>query len=78
MSGTNTAWILTSERLPDIYDDVLVVAYGRDKALELRASIEMACRGEDGEWHLYAFPQMRDVRVTHWMPLPELPEGVED
>ena len=78
-------WIQVSERLPEVteYDtsrEVLVaVKYKNDKKEE-KPTI---CIGylADGEWWTYMAHDCHSVdngdKVTHWMPLPKQPEGVE-
>lgn len=81
-------WISVKERLPDEEQDVLVLIreiefYGRHK--EKRNVYHWVHTGWyiDGEWattycfgHKYIREEindMCDLVVTHWMPLPELP-----
>lgn len=60
-------WISVEDRLPKGYDDVLIWA-----------------RNYHGFWKIVidyylpdaqAFNRFREANVTHWMPLPEPPEG---
>ena len=51
-------WIPVSERLPEFYQKVLII----DETKTL--NITRLCHLSD--WELYG--------ITHWMPLPELPE----
>lgn len=69
---SSSGWISVKERLPDIYQRVLILIRGRI----FISSIEEEYGGEyrdgvirfwDGDWD---WPD-----VTHWMPLPEAPKG---
>lgn len=56
-------WIKCTERMPELDDDGvshMVLVVGPKKIIFQNFTVE-------DEWH---FPQ----EVTHWMPLPELPE----
>ena len=60
-------WIKTSERLPPFRRNVLV--YFNDGNF----NVHMAHRDEEQGWRGQDFT-FRDQRITHWMPLPPLPE----
>ena len=61
-------WIPVEERLPDEkFQDVLVFERGRDKATQARFH-------PDGKF----IRRRRTLNVTHWMPLPEPPEGTDE
>lgn len=67
-------WISVEERLPDNCDDVLAVVYGGDENITFDAAVESAVYDDElGEWILLSFLEMQNIRVTHWMPLPEPP-----
>ena len=75
-------WIKCPERLPKIETPVLIVYRGQIRVGELREEHptweetfkaysywdDPEDDGKDWEW----------FDVTHWMPLPEFPEGVTD
>lgn len=70
---TVNRWIPCSEKLPEIGTDVLIFfPYWKDNPIQV-ASLMSDGLGWDicGEFN----PAMD--RVTHWMPLPEKPSGVE-
>lgn len=65
-------WIRTSERLPDPYVSVIFVHADFPQ-------VKLGWAGEKGEWYEGAMRfEGHDARkVTHWMPLPKLPNGDE-
>ena len=68
-------WISVKARLPDDSDElVLVIASGKFRNTTLDESFELACYYKDDGWVLESYPDMENVRVTHWMPLPEPPK----
>ena len=69
-------WIPVEERLPEELKPVLFAVYPRDKQLYNKYGklIYLAWR-ENGEWLDWEGERVSDTFiVTHWMPLPELPE----
>ena len=60
-----SSWIPVTQRLPELYDDVLVAIAGIERPT-------VAWRQKDGTWSDRVLPNMS--QVTHWMPLPALPE----
>ena len=70
------AWISVDEALPKPEDGdwVLGVATGTSRGVKLKNAIAMVFYvPERKEWTLEEFPFAR-VQVSHWMPLPDLPE----
>ena len=67
----STTWIPVSEELPD--EGVEVVALYQDGP-EVSASTGVL--DPDGRWILSAGSGYDDDEVTHWFPLPEVPEVV--
>lgn len=66
-----TDWIPCSERLPEIGVPALICA------LDGCRTTARYCA--DGEWRLTTGGFLHDSNVvTHWMPLPELPEDKEN
>lgn len=63
---TKPGWISVKERLPKDFDQALV--YDGDK----HYPIGICHKGESGIWHSDMAYGMGTI--THWMPLPELPE----
>ena len=64
-------WIPVTERLPEDRSDVLVAAYWHE-----RWGVYMGwCAPKRAEWSVHVgIGDRNDVAVTHWMPLPEVPE----
>lgn len=72
-----SGWISVKDRLPDDSDKiVLVIANGKFGNITLDEAFELACYYKDDGWVLESYPDMENVRVTHWMPLPEPPKEV--
>lgn len=68
-------WISVKDRLPyDSDESVLVIANGKFRNITLDKAFELACYYKDDGWVLESYPDMENVRVTHWMPLPEPPK----
>lgn len=68
-------WIPVTERLPEPDEFVLGVCTARlsDHA-DLTDAIALVEYDEYADqWLLEAWPEVEDVRVSHWMRLPELP-----
>jgi len=62
-------WISINERFPDIRQWVLV-SYGKIK------TVSEAYLTATGFWYTrngYIVPDNKEMKVTHWMPLPEPP-----
>lgn len=61
---TSAKWISVKERLPEKKDigDLFLVwnAYDRDVSVV--------------RWQPYGFDDVNDMYISHWMPLPEMPE----
>lgn len=72
-------WISMRERLPELYDWVLVSA--KDYP-EVPAFIATAYRNKttkDENWYWWWFGYPSEIgKVTHWMPLPKPPEDGEN
>ena len=73
-----TKWISVKDRLPKLYEPVLITYIGhRDKELHCD---EIATKDEFGDWIWWdgGFTGEKVcVTVTHWMPLPEPPKEGE-
>ena len=69
-------WISCKERLPKIVDEcVLVRVNGKSGNIMLHDAVEIGEYYGNGEWRLEAYPDIEDLEVTHWMPLPAPPES---
>ena len=67
-------WIPVEERLPNLDELVLVIAFGKPQEnITLDNAVELAELYSDG-WCLGMWPEWTKAAVTHWMPLPEPPE----
>ena len=61
-------WIPVTDRLPPVGLNVLACSWlSRDVCLGIHLP-------GDGKWYL-SFGSTRSLNITHWMPLPELPQG---
>jgi hypothetical protein len=68
-------WIPVTERLPEVGEEfVLVCVNGRYHNIKFAGAAEIAMYDEDG-WWIEAYPEWKNPRVTHWMPLPDAPKG---
>lgn len=67
-------WIPVTERLPEVGEEfVLVCVNGRYHNIKFAGAAEIAMYDEDG-WWIEAYPEWKNPRVTHWMPLPDAPK----
>lgn len=75
---TINQWISVEERLPELpeaeycYEDVLVAVKGWKRAVEMRYE-RTVIRGKRVERWKY-WDRIFNLRITHWMPLPEAPK----
>jgi hypothetical protein len=61
-------WIPVTDRLPPVGLNVLACSWlGKTYALAYVSP-------RDGKWY-QSFGSTRSMNVTHWIPLPELPQG---
>ncbi len=59
-------WISVKDRLPTVCDDYLVTDWEFHEIAHFNLS---------GVWDIYdGGSPVRSERITHWMPLPELPQ----
>ena len=77
-------WISVDDRLPSDEQDVLVIAHGwggrlvyvgSHKRVEAQKSWLTGITNKSSEWLLWGWSYLKEPRVTHWMPMPELPKG---
>ena len=68
-------WISVNDRLPEPYEDVLVCMYLPFRERNKQAVTLSYYLGDDEG---YFFDEDAGVRVTHWLPLPALPEREDD
>lgn len=69
-------WYKVEERLPDDDGFVLVIVNGKHRNVEFDNAIMMAALDGD-QWYVEGWPDWENPNVTHWMMLPDPPEGVE-
>ena len=69
MSNTFGAWIRAEDRLPEHMMECLVL-YKSRKRLYPAIALYMPDREE---WHNLGAPTQH-LTITHWMPLPDLPQ----
>lgn len=67
--GETDGWIAVEERLPKPMTDVLIVL-----ADEAHYPVDLGFIDWTGVWRLSG-AAAGEMRVTHWMPLPEPPRG---
>lgn len=67
-------WIPVKERLPEPGKMVLLIVSGKVNNITLIGAYELGEFDTDEGWILEMWPEWEDPKVTHWMPLPELPE----
>lgn len=73
---SNSGWIPCSERLPDKWKDVMICYYNDREEKHL---LDIACLDDNWCWQLWResggyFPYNFRKKITHWRPLPNLPE----
>lgn len=64
-------WIPVSERLPEVNEDVFTVVYDTNDG---STSVSALKHHGDGVWFTW---DKGYYVVTHWMPMPKLPEAQE-
>lgn len=78
-------WISVKDRLPKNEQEVLVISHGWGgrllyigtyKRIESKTSWLTGITSKASDWSLWGWSYLREPQVTHWMPLPELPEEV--
>lgn len=76
-------WISVEERLPEPNTTVLLIAHGWEPQLVYIGKLEKVesekswltgLVSKASEWTVYGFSYLKEPIVTHWMPLPSLPE----
>lgn len=70
-AGHETRWISVKERLPKVFEPVIVCIEGTERG---SGKVEQGYLYVNGWWIVYG---TRTKHVTHWMPLPEPPAPEE-
>jgi hypothetical protein len=84
LAGSYPAWISVEDRLPPNEDFVLAVVNGSYKVPGMNVTfvngmVIASWFGDFGGWDLDGYPEHdpEQLKVTHWMPLPEPPKEEE-
>ena len=81
--GEMPKWISVEERLPEPNTTVLLIAHGWESQLVYIGKLEKVGSEKSwltglvskaSEWTVYGFSYLHEPIVTHWMPLPSMPE----
>ena len=76
-------WISVEERLPEPNTTVLLIAHGWEpqlvyigklKKVESEKSWLTGLVSKASEWTVYGFSYLKEPIITHWIPLPSMPE----
>lgn len=68
-------WIPVEERMPEDEQPVLAVVSGQpEKNILFDHAIELAKFSRVEGWILEILPEWENPKVSHWIPVPELPE----
>lgn len=76
-------WISVEERLPEPNTTVLLIAHGWEPQLVYIGKLEKVesekswltgLVSKASEWTVYGFSYLKEPIVTHWIPLPSMPE----
>ncbi len=69
-------WVPVTEALPDTDRFVLGIVDGKYGNITFQNAVQLV--EYDGScWWLDGYPNLDAVNVTHWMPLPKVPNGKE-
>lgn len=79
-------WISVKDRLPELGEQVLLIAYGwsdttiylgRLEHMSSETSWLTGITSKESEWRIQGWSYLKEPLVTHWMPLPEPPKEEE-
>ena len=74
---TRSRWIPADDHLPEPDVAVLVICSGKYKNITLDCAVELAYwLDEEKNWCLESFPEIQDAKISHWAPIPRLPENL--
>ena len=71
-------WVKAADRLPENDDTVLVLCAGVDNNVEMIDALQFGYYWEPEGWILEDWPEVRELKVSWWRPLPELPGEVTE
>lgn len=83
LEAAQPKWISVEERLPEPNTTVLLIAHGWEPQLVYIGKLEKVesekswltgLVSKASEWTVYGFSYLKEPIVTHWMPLPSMPE----
>ena len=83
LEAAQQKWISVEERLPEPNTTVLLIAHGWGpqlvyigelKKVESEKSWLTGLVSKASEWTVYGFSYLKEPIVTHWAPLPSMPE----
>ena len=83
LEAEHPKWISVEDRLPEPNTTVLLIAHGWEhqlvyigklKKVESVKSWLTGLVSKASEWTVYGFSYLKEPIVTHWMPLPSMPE----
>ncbi len=69
-------WISVRDAMPTYGQTVLAIVSGKPRAnIELIGACALAeYYGDEGYWDVDEYPGWVHAKVTHWLPIPELPQ----
>ena len=83
LEAAQPKWISVEERLPEPNTTVLLIAHGWEPQLVYIGKLEKVesekswltgLVSKASEWTVYGFSYLKEPIVTHWMPMPSMPE----
>ena len=87
LEAAHPKWISVEDRLPEPNTTVLLIAHGWEPQLVYIGKLEKVesekswltgLVSKASEWTVYGFSYLKEPIVTHWMPLPSMPEPPEE
>lgn len=79
-------WISVKDRLPELGEQVLLIAYGwsdttvyigRVEHMNPETSWLTGITSKESEWCIQGWSYLKEPLVTHWMPLPNPPKEAD-
>ena len=87
LAAAQPKWISVEERLPEPNTTVLLIAHGWEPQLVYIGKLEKVesekswltgLVSKASEWTVYGFSYLKEPIVTHWMPLPSMPQSPKE